>query len=83
MAEEPVGFIWADPPGEDRELFPLDDADWEADLAVWEAECDASRAIAAARALDDLGTRNGEPCSLRWPTSTRSRSTRATTGTPT
>jgi uncharacterized protein DUF664 len=66
VAEEPVGLIWANPPGEDRELFPLDDADWETDLAIWHAECDASRAVAAARELDDLGTRHGEPCSLRW-----------------
>ena len=66
VGEEPLPTIWADPPDEDRELFPLDDADWERDLAVWHAECDASRAVAAARGLDDVGTRNGKPCSLRW-----------------
>ena len=58
--------IWFDPAIEDSELVPLDSADWDADLAVWHAQCDASRAAAAARDLDDTGIRRGEPCSLRW-----------------
>ena len=58
--------IWYDPAIEDSELVPLDDADWEADLAAWHAECDHSRAAAAVRDLDDTGIRRGEPCSLRW-----------------
>ena len=58
--------IWSDPSVEDSELVPLDDADWEADLVAWQAECDASRKAAAARALDDTGQRHGKPCSLRW-----------------
>src|SRR5438128_8547410 len=45
--------IWYDVNVEDSELVPLDDADWEADLAAWEAECDHSRAAAARHALDD------------------------------
>ena len=39
--------IWYDPAVEDSELVPLDDADWHADLAAWQAECAASRATAA------------------------------------
>src|SRR5437762_7363833 len=39
--------IWWDPADEDSELFPLDDADWEADLRQWQDECDASRGAAA------------------------------------
>jgi hypothetical protein len=31
-------FIWYDPAVEDSELVPLDGADWEADLAAWQAE---------------------------------------------
>ena len=58
--------IWYDPAIEDSELVPLDDADWEADLAAWHAECDASRAAARAHDLDDTGLRRGQPCSLRW-----------------
>jgi uncharacterized damage-inducible protein DinB len=59
-------YIWADPAVEDSELVPLDDADWDADLAAWQAECEASRANAAGKALDYTGTRRGEPVSLRW-----------------
>jgi hypothetical protein len=58
--------IWYDPAIDDSELVPLDNADWEADLAAWHAECDDSRAAAALRELDDTGVRRGEPYSLRW-----------------
>ncbi len=50
----------------DSELVPLDDADWNADLAAWHAECDASRAAASRHRLDDEGIRRGQPVSLRW-----------------
>jgi Protein of unknown function (DUF664) len=58
--------IWYDPTVEDSELVPLDDADWDSDLATWMGECERSRAAATGRALDDTGLRDGEPCSLRW-----------------
>jgi len=58
--------IWYDPAVPDSELVPLDDADWEADLAAWQAECEASRIAAAAHQLDDLGLRRRRECSLRW-----------------
>jgi uncharacterized damage-inducible protein DinB len=58
--------IWYDEAVEDSELFPLDGADWEADLAAWLAECETSRRVAAEYTLDDTGLRRGEPCSLRW-----------------
>jgi uncharacterized damage-inducible protein DinB len=58
--------IWYDPEIEDSELIPLDDADWVTDLAVWEAECEASRRAAESRDLDDTGSRRGEIVSLRW-----------------
>jgi uncharacterized damage-inducible protein DinB len=52
---------------EDSELVPLDEADWDQDLAVWESACEESRTTAADRSLDDTGTlRSGAPCSLRW-----------------
>jgi hypothetical protein len=51
---------------EDGELVPLDDANWEDDLAIWHAECEASRQAVATRSLDDTGLRNAQPCSLRW-----------------
>ena len=66
LAEEPVPHIWADDEVDDVALIPLDDADWDADLGAWQAECEASRAVAASRTLDDVGDRRGRPCSLRW-----------------
>lgn len=59
-------FIWFDRAVEDSELVPLDDADWCADLAAWQAECDMSRAAAAGKDLDFVGERDGKPVSLRW-----------------
>jgi len=58
--------IWADPTIEDSELVPLDDADWDTDVATWLRQCDHSRDAAANHSLDDTGVRHGQPCSLRW-----------------
>jgi uncharacterized damage-inducible protein DinB len=66
LREPQTPHIWADPAVDDSELVPLDDADFEADLAAWQAECAASRKAAAAHRLDDTGLRRGEPVSLRW-----------------
>jgi Protein of unknown function (DUF664) len=66
LANEDAPFIWADPTTEDREFAPLDHADWATDLAMWETECEHSRAAASSRHLDDVGVRHGRPCSLRW-----------------
>jgi uncharacterized damage-inducible protein DinB len=59
-------FIWADPNVESSELLPLDDADWAADLAAWQAECETSRHNAAGKDLSVTGQGYGEPVSLRW-----------------
>src|SRR5947199_7410143 len=45
-------YIWLDRDLEDSELVPLDDADWDADLQVWQRECEVSRQVAAEHALD-------------------------------
>ncbi|MDE3086459.1 MAG: DinB family protein [Acidobacteriota bacterium] len=66
LLEEKVPPIWGDPEVEDSELVPLEDASWEADLAAFEEECEASRRAAAAHGLDDTGRRRGERYSLRW-----------------
>jgi uncharacterized damage-inducible protein DinB len=66
LSEPETAPIWYDPAIEDSELVPLDDADWEADLAARHRECAQARVAAAARDLDDTGIRHGEPCSLRW-----------------
>ena len=66
LCEPLAPTIWRDPGVEDSELVPLDGADWEADLAAWQAECTQSRTAAAAHQLDDTGLRDLQPCSLRW-----------------
>ena len=58
--------IWADVTVEDSELVPLDDADWAADLAAWQSECETSRRNAAGQDLGAAGVRAGERVSLRW-----------------
>lgn len=58
--------IWYDVNVEDSELVPLDKADWDADLAAFLAECEASRAASSGRDLDETGMRRGEAVSLRW-----------------
>ena len=58
--------IWYDPAIDDSELVPIDDADWEADLATWQQEIERSRATAAPHSLDDTGLRRGSEVSLRW-----------------
>lgn len=65
-SEPDTPYIWADPEIDDSELEPLDDADWDADLAAWYTECDASRAATAGRGLDETGEHRDGPCSLRW-----------------
>jgi uncharacterized damage-inducible protein DinB len=64
--ETAAGGIWWSDEAEEGDLAPLDDADWDADLAVWQAECAAARAAAARHELGDTGLRRGQPCSLRW-----------------
>jgi uncharacterized damage-inducible protein DinB len=66
LAAPDTAPIWYDPAVEDSELIPLDDADWDADVAAWQAECERSRANAAGKDLDYTGTRRGESVSLRW-----------------
>ena len=66
LVEPDAPQIWSVPEREDSELIPLDGADWEADLAQWQAECEQARRNAAGFALDDTGVRRGKPCSLRW-----------------
>jgi hypothetical protein len=65
--EPDAPYIWYDPTVEDSDIAPLDAADWDDDVAAWQAECEESRIAAAALSLDDAGlTRSGTPCSLRW-----------------
>jgi uncharacterized damage-inducible protein DinB len=58
--------IWVDPGTEDGELVPLDDAVWDEDLDIWQAQCETSRQIAAGRELDETGQGRDQRISLRW-----------------
>ena len=59
------GLFWSDEKPEGQ-FEDLDDAVVADDIATWQAEIEAARAIAATRSLDDTGIRRGQPCSLRW-----------------
>jgi uncharacterized damage-inducible protein DinB len=64
----PAG-VWSEDAG-DADWVPLDNADWERDLATWRAAREQSRLTAARHGLDDVGAgrRGGQPAqfSLRW-----------------
>ena len=66
LLTEPTPPIWYDPAIPDSELVPLDSASWQEDLVAWQTQCETSRASASRHGLDDTGTRNGQPYSLRW-----------------
>ncbi|MGH9138313.1 MAG: DinB family protein [Acidimicrobiales bacterium] len=62
----PLYYDFDQHPDGDFEL--LEDADWDADLATWQAECQTARELAAERGLDDtfVHERLGVEISLRW-----------------
>ena len=66
LRQPDLPYIWADDDVEDKEIAPLDDAEWVTDLTAWETACEESRAAAAGRDLDDTGLKNGQEVSLRW-----------------
>jgi len=66
LSEPDAPLIFYDPAVEDSSFVPLDDADWAADLAVWQAECETSRRNAACKELSFAGEHRGKAVSLRW-----------------
>lgn len=50
----------------DGDFDEVDSADAEASVATWRQEVALARQLAAARGLDDTGTRRGAPVPLRW-----------------
>jgi len=68
LAQPDLPYLFDYGVDEDAELVPLDDADWETDLVLWQAECGAAREAAARFDLDHTGRRrgNGDEVSLRW-----------------
>lgn len=65
-----AGYLYWSDEEPDADLAPLDEADWQTDLAAWESACESSRRAAAARDLDDVGIDTGDgtqfDVSLRW-----------------
>ena len=57
----PLLYYSDDDPDQD---FEFADADANADLALWRAECAASREVVAARSLDDTGTRRRDAAAI-------------------
>jgi uncharacterized damage-inducible protein DinB len=57
--------IWYDPSVDGSPLVPLDQVDWEKDLATYRDQCEHSRRVAASRAFDDCGVWRGKRVSMR------------------
>jgi uncharacterized damage-inducible protein DinB len=66
LAAEDAPAMFYDDANPDGDFDLVDDATVADDVATWQAEIDAARAIAAGRSLDDSGMRHGKPCTLRW-----------------
>lgn len=63
--ETEASRLWPEATPEGGAFVPLDHADWEADLAIWNAECDESRRAAERHRLEDTGTWREKQVSLR------------------
>jgi uncharacterized damage-inducible protein DinB len=66
LAGEDAPAMFYDDESPDGDFDLIDDAVVSDDLATWQSQIDAARAIAATRSLDDSGLRRAQPCSLRW-----------------
>ena len=67
LRQPDLAAIWPAPDDNpDPDIYPIGDADWETDLAIFHSACDASRQAAAGKSLDDTGEKHGKPVSLRW-----------------
>lgn len=65
LSDSEVESIWFDPAVQGSPMVPLEAADWEDDVLVWKAECEASRHVAAGLDLDDAGSWRGRQVVLR------------------
>jgi uncharacterized damage-inducible protein DinB len=63
--ESTLSRLWPEAVADGGPFVPLGGADWEGDLAVWKAECEASRRAAESHHLDDTGTWREKKVSLR------------------
>jgi uncharacterized damage-inducible protein DinB len=65
LQESDLPRMWSDPTMDGSPLVPLDNANWEDDLATWQQECAASRAVSSSHSLDDAGVWRDKAVSLR------------------
>jgi uncharacterized damage-inducible protein DinB len=63
--EPDLARIWLSSAGENRPLYPLDDASWEEDLALYLEQCEHSRQVVASRTFDDYGTWRDKKITMR------------------
>jgi uncharacterized damage-inducible protein DinB len=63
--ESDLSPIWPEATGEGSPFVPLEDANWDTDLELWQAECEASRKAAERHGLEDTGTWREKQVSLR------------------
>lgn len=68
IAGEQLDHIYDYSTNHDQDWDVPDDASWDDDLATWQAEVEAARAVAAAHDLDHVGRhhRSGSEFDLRW-----------------
>jgi uncharacterized damage-inducible protein DinB len=65
LPEPDLPRIWFEPTADGSPLIPLDDANWDDDLATWQKECQASRDMSRAHSLEDAGVWRNKSVSLR------------------
>jgi hypothetical protein len=65
LQEPDLPWMWSDRTVDGSPFIPLDGANWEDDLAIWQRECAASRDAARGHRLDDAGVWRDKAVSLR------------------
>jgi uncharacterized damage-inducible protein DinB len=63
--DQAIPQIWIDPEVTDTSLLSIANANWAADLVVWQSECRASSDTASRYSLDDTGEWREKKVSLR------------------
>jgi uncharacterized damage-inducible protein DinB len=63
--ESNMSRLWPEAGAEGGAFVPLEEANWDADLEIWQSECDGSRRAAEGHRLDDTGTWRDKQVSLR------------------
>jgi uncharacterized damage-inducible protein DinB len=65
LRDQTISRVWLDTTETDSPFLPIDDASWQADLAVWKSECRASSDAASRYGLDHTGEWREKRVSLK------------------